>query len=272
MSPNQTNANRRKLTADGRKLSFLMTTSKQSDANRQNAQRSTGPRSPEGKAASRFNALKSGIDAKTQVIPGENPDQLEALLAEYQERFETTTPERRLLVDTLVASEWLLRRLIRAEGELWQYETDRSESKFSSNAHPEGRVLYHGDRVFERLQRRVDAIHRNYGRALKELQRLEPATPSEPQPSEPRTPPEPPTEPRTSESAPLPFAHAFAPSEPRTSESGLPPQTAAFEPAQAKSNQQLVSGIGFVPQSSEIAPQPGLLEPAAPLPFPLPSN
>jgi hypothetical protein len=46
-----------------------MATPKQNQANRQNAQRSTGPRSAEGKAASRFNALKTGIDAKAQGTP-----------------------------------------------------------------------------------------------------------------------------------------------------------------------------------------------------------
>src|ERR1017187_3518263 len=79
-----------------------MATIKQIDANRQNAQRSSGPRSPEGKAASRFNALKSGIDAQAEVIPSEDPAQLETLLAEYRERFDTSTAERRMLVDTLV--------------------------------------------------------------------------------------------------------------------------------------------------------------------------
>jgi hypothetical protein len=135
-----------------------MATIKQIDANRQNAQRSSGPRSPEGKAASRFNALKSGIDAQAQVIPGEDPAQLEALLAEYQERFDTSVPERRMLVDTLVACEWMFRRLNRAEASFWQYEAHRTESSFLSNNHPEGRVLFFGDKVFDRLQRRVNAI------------------------------------------------------------------------------------------------------------------
>jgi hypothetical protein len=94
-----------------------MSTLKQIQANRQNAQKSTGPRSVEGKAASRFNALESGTDAKSQVLPDEDPDQLEALLTEYRERFSTAAPERRLFVDTLVNSEWLkgLQRLEAAE-------------------------------------------------------------------------------------------------------------------------------------------------------------
>jgi hypothetical protein len=154
------------------------------------------PRSAEGKAASRFNALKSGIDAKAQVIPDEDPDQLEVLVAEYQERFSTAAPERRLLVDTLVNSEWLLRRLNRAEAEFWQYEAHRTESNYSSNEHPNGRVLYHGDRVFDRLQRRIDSVGRNYHRALKELQSLEAAE----QPEE--CPPEQPEPPATGAPAP----------------------------------------------------------------------
>ena len=60
-----------------------MSSLKQTEANRQNAQKSTGPRSVEGKAASRFNALKSGIDAKSQVLPNEDPDQLEVLVARF---------------------------------------------------------------------------------------------------------------------------------------------------------------------------------------------
>jgi hypothetical protein len=202
-----------------------MATPKQNEANRQNAQNSTGPRSTEGKAASRFNALKSGIDAKSQVIPGEDPDQLEVLVAEYQERFSTATPERRLLVDILVSSEWLLRRLNRAEAEFWQYEAHRTESNYNSNEHPIGRVLYHGDRTFDRLQRRIDSVGRNYHRALKELQSLEAAE----QPEEGATP-----QPETTIGAGLPAC-----------------------PVSSQSNQQPGPQIGFVPQFAEAAPQSG---------------
>jgi len=62
-----------------------MATPAQILANRQNALKSTGPRSAEGKAVSRFNALKTGIDAKAQVIPGENPAELQALIDAYEQ-------------------------------------------------------------------------------------------------------------------------------------------------------------------------------------------
>ena len=58
-----------------------MSTLSQIEANRRNAQHSTGPRTAEGKAASSMNALKSGIDAESSVIPGEDPADLAAITA-----------------------------------------------------------------------------------------------------------------------------------------------------------------------------------------------
>jgi hypothetical protein len=44
--------------------------------------KSTGPRTPAGKSVSRMNALKTGIDAESQVIRGESAAALAALTAE----------------------------------------------------------------------------------------------------------------------------------------------------------------------------------------------
>jgi hypothetical protein len=43
------------------------------EANRQNAQKSTGPRTVEGKIRARCNALKHGATAQIPVLPGEDP-------------------------------------------------------------------------------------------------------------------------------------------------------------------------------------------------------
>src|SRR5436309_10526994 len=52
------------------------------EANRQNAQHSTGPSTPEGRAAVRLNGLKHGLCAETIVVPGEDPAEFEAMRSE----------------------------------------------------------------------------------------------------------------------------------------------------------------------------------------------
>jgi hypothetical protein len=56
-----------------------MATLKQFEANRRNAQKSTGPNTPEGKAAVSMNTLRHGLRARTVVLPGENREEFDHL-------------------------------------------------------------------------------------------------------------------------------------------------------------------------------------------------
>ena len=58
-----------------------MTSEKQAQANRRNALKSTGPKTPEGKAAVRHNALGHGLLSRDVLLPGED----EAALMELGE-------------------------------------------------------------------------------------------------------------------------------------------------------------------------------------------
>src|ERR1035441_1516538 len=82
-----------------------MATPQQIAANRQNAQKSTGPRTPEGKAASSQNAFQSGLDADSQFCYGEQRADFYRLQVEYFTRFSPQSPEERFHVDTLIRSE-----------------------------------------------------------------------------------------------------------------------------------------------------------------------
>lgn len=178
-----------------------MATSAQIQANRRNALRSTGPRSVEGKAVSRCNALKTGIQAKLQVIPGEDPAELEQLAADYHSQFFASTPLERFLIDTLIDAEWQLRRLRAVEARLWEQALTPD--------HPGlGDAYLHSLPAFTRLHRRIEAVERSYFRALQQLQRLQPpveeadspelasfdqpAPPAAPQPAAPSPSPDPP--------------------------------------------------------------------------------
>src|ERR1035441_8564201 len=111
-----------------------MSSLKQIEANQRNAQHSTGPRTEEGKAVSRYNSLRSGIDAAAEVaLPTESFHDLSMLNTEYLERFHPRNPEQRCLVDTLVSSDWLLRRFRRIEAQLLTrscQDVTQSEERF----------------------------------------------------------------------------------------------------------------------------------------------
>jgi hypothetical protein len=180
-----------------------MATTSQIEANRRNALKSTGPRTPEGQAVSRLNALKTGIDARSQVIPGESPEDLETLALDYHHRFHPEAPERSFLVDTLIQSEWLLRRYRKVEAQLWTYEMAAllTPNKKCSL----GQAFNRGCDTFTRLQRRIDSAERNYHRALDKLQRFQstPVTAPTPVPVPSDAPAEPAPQPEP-ETAPAP--------------------------------------------------------------------
>jgi hypothetical protein len=147
-----------------------MPTAKQTSANRTNSQKPTGPRTTAGKAAPRYNALKHGIFATTQIMFDESAEELAELAAEYHEHHSPADSGQRFLVDTLVNNEWRLRRLRRVEAELWEHATnaflaDNADAPACSS----GDAFATGAPTFERLQRVVNSCERIYHRALKEL-------------------------------------------------------------------------------------------------------
>ncbi|HZW31807.1 MAG TPA: hypothetical protein VFF52_13930, partial [Isosphaeraceae bacterium] len=82
---------------------------------RQNGQKSHGPKSPEGKARSRFNALKHGLKAKTLVLPGEDPQQYQGRLEAWIADLQPQNDVEQTLVERAVTLTWQLERAARAE-------------------------------------------------------------------------------------------------------------------------------------------------------------
>jgi len=75
-----------------------MASQKKIDANRANARKSTGPRTAAGKAASRANAYRHGMRARTVIMPHEDQDQYHKLYNSYCKEFPCTTPHEQFLV------------------------------------------------------------------------------------------------------------------------------------------------------------------------------
>jgi hypothetical protein len=236
---------------------------KQTASNRTNSQKSTGPRTTAGHAASRYNAAQHGIVATTQIMFDESAADLAELAAEYHEHHSPADPGQRFLVDTLVSNEWRIRRLRRAEAELWDHATNIfMAANAEVPACTSGDAFATAAPTFERLQRVANSCERAYHRALKELQAkvaqaLSPANPDAlsekigPQPPQPETEPAP--------TAPQPPQ----PEQAKTSSTKLGsfrqnPKTAASKPPDAR------------PPAGPLSSQPAPARPAETDPRPVP--
>ena len=162
-----------------------MATIRQIQANRRNAQKSTGPVSAAGKAASSMNALKTGIHAKSILLPTESLAELEQLIDDYYTSHRPATPEARALVDDLIYGDWIKRRLRVAEAQLWQY--DHQECYRPDDDFPLGQTVANRSKVFAHLQWRTECNRRATRQAAQELAQLEAQAAPEPRPT-PNTP------------------------------------------------------------------------------------
>ena len=84
-------------------------------ANAANAQHSTGPRTPEGRARSSQNARTHGLTARDLVIAPDEREEFEELLSDYQTDVQPQGAAQQSLFDDLVAAAWNLRRIRRME-------------------------------------------------------------------------------------------------------------------------------------------------------------
>ncbi len=102
-----------------------MTSDKQADANRRNARKSTGPKTPEGKAVARLNAVKHGLLSQDILLPGEDEAALKELGERMRAELQPVGELESLLVERIIAAQWRLRRLGRVETGIFAWE--RSE-------------------------------------------------------------------------------------------------------------------------------------------------
>jgi hypothetical protein len=115
-----------------------MTSLRQIMSNRQNALRSTGPKTAEGKKRSSQNALRHGLTAETVVEPMEDPDDYRAFEASVTAAYDAETAVERELVLRLASLLWRLRRAGAIETGLMQLgdETDQNYELLSDKRTP----------------------------------------------------------------------------------------------------------------------------------------
>jgi hypothetical protein len=85
------------------------------EANRRNARQSTGPKTAEGKARVRLNAVKHGMTAETPVLPHEDAEAYRRRLEAWTSELNPRSDVARYLVERAVKTSWKLDRADRHE-------------------------------------------------------------------------------------------------------------------------------------------------------------
>jgi len=92
-----------------------MATQAQVDANQANSQKSTGPKTPEGKAASSRNRLSHGFASSTRFVRGEDPAEFNLLLDDLLSEHQPATPTEQILVEQMAHHHWINLRATRLQ-------------------------------------------------------------------------------------------------------------------------------------------------------------
>ena len=100
-----------------------MATPNQIAANKENSQKSTGPKTPEGKAASSLNRLSHGFASHATIIPGENPEEFKALVTGLMSEHQPATDTEQILVEKMALNQWLSLRAFSLQGKVFLVQT-----------------------------------------------------------------------------------------------------------------------------------------------------
>jgi len=179
-------------------------TEKQKEASRLNSLHSTGPRTETGKQRSSMNALKSGIDAKTIVLPNESQEDYNQLHTEWHGEHQPTTCAERAIIDRLVAGEWIFRRLFQLQSTIILRYLKNTSPRIIDQNFPVEEAFHQKENSLIRIQTQINHINRNFHKDLDQLNFLKalplPA-PAVAEP-EPEAAPEPEPVPQPAESTP----------------------------------------------------------------------
>jgi hypothetical protein len=157
-----------------------MATEAQVRANINNAQRSTGPRSDEGKAVSSHNAFRHGMRAASVLLPDEDPSALTDLHAELLRDLNPRGPMQRLLFDRIVAAAWRLRRAHVVECGIfgrseYRYDASNNQSSLAQTLRLKFQNACFSADALGKLARYENSVERSLHRTLAELRRLQEA-------------------------------------------------------------------------------------------------
>ncbi len=144
---------------------------KKAETNRENAKKSTGPKSDAGKAASSKNRLSHGLCSEDLLVGNETASEFNQLLASIRKAYDPATEEEKILTDQVAQALWRYNRALRVESEVIS-EAMADQSRFPKEEPCLMSEFALADRTMpvERVNRYVVSFERTYLRAVKLLQ------------------------------------------------------------------------------------------------------
>jgi len=149
-----------------------MATEKQIEANRRNAQRSTGPKTAEGKSSSSRNNLRHGLTGHISLLPTEDREAHDAFCNELVESFSPETPMESQLAQSIAEDSWRLNRARAIENNMFAlgHEHQRRETQI---ALADAETFLRQAAAFNLLSIYEQRINRNLQRNMKLLKELQ---------------------------------------------------------------------------------------------------
>jgi hypothetical protein len=110
------------------------------NANRANAQHSSGPRSETGKAKSSLNALKTGLTGQTVVLPTDDLAAYQAHLNRHFAKYSPATDDEHTLVQSIADTEFRLLRIAPLEAGIFSLGHREFANDFADETNPATRA------------------------------------------------------------------------------------------------------------------------------------
>jgi len=164
-------------------------------ANRANAQFSSGPKTEQGKLVSSHNALKTGLTGRTIVLPTDDVDAYQSLVALINKKFAPANDIEQHLTQTIADTEWRLLRIPTLESGFYALGRHELAADCAHEPDPQLRATMleaHIFRTYQKDLRNLALQERRLRNQLKEdtaelrrlqQERIEQETATEPRPS-----------------------------------------------------------------------------------------
>jgi hypothetical protein len=146
-----------------------MTTKRQIAANRRNAKRSTGPKTPAGKGRSSQNRMTHGLLSRQVLLREEDPDRFREVWGALWEELRPQGELETYLAARIVSGIWRMNRIVRIEAQLFNEAPLRAVEPEAGIGKIFRLDCAHGGNAFAKLLRYETAIDRGIQRAYRQL-------------------------------------------------------------------------------------------------------